>query len=67
MSPDDPRMRMIESASWLCILRVLGNVERDKNAHEVNPTLDRVAADSVWEILGATELKSQVQELYRTR
>lgn len=42
-------------------------MEKDKNAHEVNPTLEPFAANPVWRVLDATELRSQVQELYRIK
>lgn len=63
MSPEDPRMRMIDSALWTWMLKVLHVIKKDPNAHVVNIILDQLAAKEEWQELRAILMKSQVQEL----
>lgn len=65
MSPEDPRMRMIESAMWTWILKVLGLIDKDEEANEVNAILELIAADPLFKELRGLLEKSRTQELNR--
>ncbi len=65
MSPDDPRMKVIDQALWTWILKVLGEIDTNKEFPEIKATLDQLRAHSDFQELLALLQKSLVQELNR--
>ena len=43
MNPDDPRMKIIESALWTWLLRVLSIIEKVKDCSKVDAKIDNLA------------------------
>ena len=56
-------MRRIGSALFTWILRIIGAIEKDKDAPEVNAILDRLSKEAVFSELAGLRLKSEVQKL----
>lgn len=63
MKPDDPRMKMIESALWTWLLKVISKVDRHKGSPKVNAKLDELMKQDNFIEFKAMVSKSQVQEL----
>lgn len=63
MSPDDPRMKIIDSALWTYILKVLDKIPRDEDAEAVNAIFQKLSQKSDWKELRALVLRSEQQEL----
>ena len=65
MSPDDPRMKMINAALWTYILKVIGLIPKEEDAKVVTELLQRLSSKAIWKDLRALVLKMQRQELNR--
>ncbi len=63
MSPDDPRMKMIQSALFTWLLKVLDFLPNDDHATEVNAILRTLSASTPFVELRFLMHKSKVQEL----
>ena len=59
----DPRMKMIDSALWTYILKVLNKLPRDEDADKVNAIFQKLSQKPDWKELRALVLKSEEQEL----
>lgn len=63
MSPDDPRMKMINSALWTYVLKVLGVIKKDPKATVVNDILEKLSKKKDWKELRDLLTKSQSKKL----
>ena len=63
MNPDDPRMKIVESALWTWLLRVLSIIENVKDSPKVNVKLDQLGKRDQFKQLRELVLKSKTQEL----
>lgn len=60
---DDPRTNMLDSSLWTWILKTIGVIEKQEDAHAVNAILEGLALREEWKDLRGLFLKSQNQEL----
>ncbi|CAF9915835.1 hypothetical protein IMSHALPRED_002712 [Imshaugia aleurites] len=65
LAPDDPRMKVIASAVWTWVLRVLDLILKNPNAIEINSILEEVSLTVIWKSLGMLISKSKKQDLNR--
>ena len=65
MSPDDLRLRMIRSALFTWILKIVGVIPKEEDAPEVNAILEKFASHAPFQDLYRLMLKSKEEELNR--
>ena len=65
MSPEDPRMKMIETALFTWLLKVIEFIPRDKDTPEINNVLDDLARTAPFRDLCDLMHKSREQKLNR--
>ena len=58
MSPDDPRMKMINEALWTYILKVIGLIPKEEDAKVVNELLQRLSSQAIY-IEGSSRARAQ--------
>ena len=63
MSPDDPRMILINSALWTWMLKVMGMVHDENESKAITDTLQKLSKDPIWKELRSYLLKSETQLL----
>lgn len=63
MSPDDPRMKMIDSAHWTYVLKVLGVIDKDPKAIAVKDILEKLSKKKDWKELRDLLTKAQSKNL----
>ena len=63
MSPEDPRMKMLDSALWTYILKVLGIIDKVEDAKLVNDILERLSTKNIWKEFRGLLMKSKTHKL----
>ena len=63
MHPDDPRMKLINSALWTWMLKVMGFIHDEDESEEVTTTLNNLSKRVPWDQLRSLFGKSEVQHL----
>lgn len=66
MHPEDPRMKMIRSALWTWMSKVLGFIKMDKESPEVKRSLEQLRKMKEWQELRDIMVKAKGQELNST-